>query len=119
MSRQVAPSLARSPVMFASVRRIGAEIANVNAVAVLVDGSGSRDEQYRHAIQVDAHPPGELDRLWIMECLVQDGAIGDRAFADRRVRDGLEDILKSVHRFATGFSDFGFQQIYCAFCSGM
>jgi hypothetical protein len=46
-----------------------------------------------------------------MECLVQDGAIGDRALPDWRVRDGFEDILKAIHQFASGLRVFGFTRV--------
>src|SRR5258708_24931439 len=76
---------------------LGAEVADVYALAALVDGRGTRDEENGQPIQVDAHAARKRAWLGVGVGLVQDAVIGHGALLNGRVCDGLQYFCECNH----------------------
>src|SRR6266700_1568064 len=77
--------------------KLGAEVADVHALAVLVDRSGARDEQDGEAVQVNAHAARERTGLGVSVRLVEHAVIGHGALLDGCLRDGLKNFCECTH----------------------
>ena len=98
MSCQVQPSLCEQPGdVVEGAAHLRAEVADVHALAVLVDGGRAGDQQNVQAVQVDAHAARERTRLGIGVGFVEHVVVGHGALFDRRVGDGLQNFCKCNH----------------------
>ena len=77
--------------------QLGVEVADVHALAVLVDRGGARNEQDSQSVQIDAHAARKRARLGIGVGLVEHAVIGHGALFDGRVCDGFQNISKCIH----------------------
>lgn len=77
--------------------QLGMEVANVNALSVLVDGGGSGDQQNRQAVEVDPHASRKGTRLGVMICLIEHTMIGDGPLFDGCMPDSFQNVSKFIH----------------------